>query len=197
MRINVIGDSHVVLFNGGNSFNPMERPDPTDTLKHFRTYHLAPIQAYMIGVSEENTFKDEVFKILETLDKKDPLLFVMGEIDCRTYILKKHIKGMLSLEEAVAQHIQLYLKGIGDILDKGFSITLWSPTPIREYSDSPIFCYSHIEDCQRSTMEFNKQLIISSFSWDRLTAGFLRSPQNLHGAAIFESGRARLWPKTV
>jgi hypothetical protein len=152
--IHVIGDSHICSFNGYDTFGCERLPDPNDKMKHFRTYNLSPMQAYQLGLTGCPTTKT-FFDILNKIPIEETILIVLGEIDCRTLILRKVLSEYYTYEEAVEIHIDLMLKGLKRIKHP---FVIWAPTPILYKQQSKIFCYGELNECHEATIIFNRMM---------------------------------------
>lgn len=94
--IHVVGDSHVVPFQGSMPF-----------LAH----HLGAATAYNLNRKNSTTKSNEqLFKVINKLDKKDIVMLSFGEIDCRIHIYYQHKKsnGKYSIDELIDRAIANY-----------------------------------------------------------------------------------------
>lgn len=103
--VHVIGDSHSLLFN-----------DPL-----FQIHYVGPATAYnLISNSSTNHSKQKIYEILKKLpkNKKNILLFVFGEIDCRIHIYKISKERKVSLKNVIRDTATTYINNIKDFNKK-------------------------------------------------------------------------------
>lgn len=96
--IYVIGDSHAKVF---------------EKQKMFIVYHLGAATAYKLKdkVSTTNS-NQKLFSVIKRIKKRDIVMLVFGEIDCRIHIYNEHKKSGISIRGLIGQTISRY----GDVL---------------------------------------------------------------------------------
>ncbi len=130
----VVGDSHFCSFSGTDSYNNAE-----DKMRHFKTYDLIPIQAYMIGL-EEAPLAIQFFETLKTIPIDEYIILCMGEVDCRTTIARRVVKEFYSIQESVNITINHFEWGLQKILETHKNVILLSPFVMNFVIEDKIFC---------------------------------------------------------
>jgi hypothetical protein len=118
--IHVIGDSHVIPFRGSMPF-----------LAH----HLGAATAYNLMRKNSSTKSNEkLFKIIGKLGRKDRVMLLFGEIDCRIHIYYQHKKsnGKHSLDELVDRTISNYGEVMAQLKERGVYFCIHSISPATE-----------------------------------------------------------------
>jgi hypothetical protein len=140
MKVNVIGDSHIMLFQGSElpMFGPVEfQPNPNDSLKDFDTYYITLLRAYNIFEGTTDWGGSFLFELIQRLPKENPILISAGEIDCRGPILNVSHRSGVSIEKLVEDCVKRYLSGIEPFISSGWNIILYSPIP-NMFTNKPV-----------------------------------------------------------
>jgi hypothetical protein len=118
--IHVIGDSHVIPFRGSMPF-----------LAH----HLGAATAYNLIKKDSSTRSNEkLFQIIGKLGKKDKVVLLFGEIDCRIHIYYQHKKsnGKHSVGELIDRTISNYGEVMAQLKQRGVNFCVHSISPATE-----------------------------------------------------------------
>ncbi|MBM3156592.1 MAG: SGNH/GDSL hydrolase family protein [Chloroflexi bacterium] len=118
--IHVIGDSHVIPFRGSMPF-----------LAH----HLGAATAYNLIKKNSSTRSNEkLFKIVVKLDRKDMVVLLFGEIDCRIHIYYQHKKsdGKHSIDQLIDRTISNYGEVMAQLKQHGVNFCVHSISPATE-----------------------------------------------------------------
>ena len=130
--INVIGDSHTVLFIGYYHADPIWeefKPNATDRLRHFNTYPLPNIRAYNMYCGEGNPVEKRFFDLLQYLPKEEPVVISAGEIDCRGPVLNVSYRTGRSIEDVTGECASRYLTAIKYLRNEGWNAIMYQPNP--------------------------------------------------------------------
>lgn len=148
--IHVVGDSHIMLFTGrkvpAQLYVPVDyRACPHDKFKEISTYYCVLLRAYHMFPGTTNPQAAAFFDLIEHLPKKDPILVVAGEIDCRGPILNVSYRTSGSIGITTEECVNRYLIGIKHLRDRGWNIIMFSPTP-NMYSEKDVSSWLALPD---------------------------------------------------
>jgi len=113
--VHAIGDSHAYALAG---------------VWPFFAHHLGPVTAYNLA-SRSSTTQSRT-RLLHALRlanaRRDIVLLIAGEVDCRLHIYDQHIRssGELSLEEAAQRTVVRYGQAIQMVKDRGYRVAVQS-----------------------------------------------------------------------
>jgi hypothetical protein len=145
--IHVIGDSHVITFRGSMPF-----------LAH----HLGAATAYNLIKKDSSTRSNEkLFRIVRRLGKKDKVMLLFGEIDCRIHIYYQHKKsnGKHSIEELIDRTISNYGEVMAQLRQRGVNLCVHSISPATEVGNEYKFpFYGTPEIRSQINRMFNEKL---------------------------------------
>jgi hypothetical protein len=125
MNIHIIGDSHTIMYK---SLEP-----------EIKSIHMGACTAY--SLMTEHSFTNSyttIRKFISGLDnKKDMIIFLFGEIDCRVLIYFKHIKHNIgSIQDMIDIVAYRYLSALLYVAYLGFNIAVHGPIPaVRQGND--------------------------------------------------------------
>jgi len=116
--IHVIGDSHVGAFKGKRGFV---------------VYHIGAATAH--NLVKENSLSDsnrKLFKIVNTINKRDIVLLSFGEIDCRIHIYYQHEKnnGNRAIRDLIEDTVANYGKVLRTLHDTGLNVIVYGVPPV-------------------------------------------------------------------
>lgn len=145
--IHVIGDSHVIPFRGSMPF-----------LAH----HLGAATAYNLTKENSATKSNEkLFKIIGKLGRKDRVMLLFGEIDCRIHIYYQHKKSnsKLSIEELIDRTISNYGEVMAQLKQCSVNFCVHSISPATEVGNEYKYpFYGTPEIRSRINRMFNEKL---------------------------------------
>jgi len=117
MRIHIIGDSHVNVFRD----YPQER---------VVVHQLGPATAHNLIEDQSTTnSKKQLTEILQHIDKDDKVVLILGEIDCRTHIYKKHTETGTPISDLIDETVRRYVDATKPIIDMGIDFAIYSVLP--------------------------------------------------------------------
>lgn len=100
----VIGDSHSNLYLN---------------YKNFLVYHLGPATANSLHKNKSKTNSNKkIKKIIQKINRKDWIILIFGEIDCRIHIYPRSVKNKEKIEKTILTTIKNYGKIIKQIKKK-------------------------------------------------------------------------------
>ena len=146
--VHFIGDSHVFSYCKG---------------RFFRAHHIGPATAYKLAseFSTTNSRHKLLVELRKVNKKRDIVVLVFGEIDCRMHINKQFIisGGKISLKELIEETINKYGIALKEVSQSGYSFLVYGILPAATqgniyenpyYADKPVRLIIN--------REFNKQL---------------------------------------
>ncbi len=146
--IHVIGDSHVQVFKGIS--------------KYVLIHRLGPSTAYNLGRKGSTTNSNsQLFKIIEKSSRRDILVLVFGEIDCRIHIYNQYEKN--KREFTISKLIDRTIASYGDVLKQlsrlDMRLAVYAVPPVGTAGNA----YGHPHYATREirgmiTREFNQKL---------------------------------------
>jgi len=116
--VHAIGDSHVKAFKGE---------------KRFVVYHIGAPTAH--NLVKENSLSDsnrKLFKIVNTINKRDIVLLSFGEIDCRIHIYYQHKKnnGNRSIGDLIDGTVANYGQVLRTLREMGLNFIVYGVPPV-------------------------------------------------------------------
>ena len=146
--IHVIGDSHVGAFY-------LQYP--------YITHHIGAATAHnLINKSSSVNSREKIEEIVKEINnKRDLVLMVFGEIDCRIHIYKKYREEKLTIPliKLVRNTVSRYGEMILSIRNRGVKICVLSVAPTSREENK--YCYKYYADFNertKITRIFNKEL---------------------------------------
>jgi hypothetical protein len=113
-----IGDSHVSAYSKG---------------RYFLTHHIGPATAYKLASSSSTTHSyEKLFLELRKINKKrDVVVLVFGEVDCRMHIYKQFVKNhsAISIAELIDKTISRYKCALKQVDDAGYNFLVYGIVP--------------------------------------------------------------------
>lgn len=115
--IHVIGDSHSLLFQ-----------------HHLiKIHYLGAVTAFnLINNNSTSKGREKLFQAISKIrNKKDIILLVFGEIDCRIHIYYQHnkSKGKISMRSLIRNTAQNYIEAANEIKKLGFQVAVFNVMP--------------------------------------------------------------------
>jgi len=145
--IHVVGDSHVVPFRGSMPF-----------LAH----HLGAATAYNLNRKNSTTkSREQLFKVINKLGKRDLLMLSFGEIDCRIHIYYQYKKsnGKYSIEELIDRTISNYGEVMAQLRGRQVNFCVYCVSPATEVGNEYKYpFYGTPEERSRINRMFNEKL---------------------------------------
>ncbi|EUB96532.1 hypothetical protein PMI07_001431 [Rhizobium sp. CF080] len=172
-----IGDSHSKFWSGIDSQAKVAR----GTFPNVDVLHLGPVTAHNINTFGTGTKGKErlIAKLSRRTRSVDGFIVCMGEIDCRTQIVKAAIKSRTSLDHAVEETVHRYFQFL-DWLYQAYAkpILIWGPT-----ATSPI-------DTKKSHANFPRigsviERNYATLQFNKLASGLAETRENFAFATIF------------
>ena len=146
--VHFIGDSHVSAYSHG---------------RYFLTHHIGPATAYMLSSPSSTTHSNEkLFLELGKINKKrDVVVLVFGEVDCRMHIYKQFVKngGTISITDLIDKTISRYKCTLKQVDEAGYTFFVYGIVPAA--SQENIWGTQFYPDCKTRLIinsEFNEQL---------------------------------------
>ena len=126
--IHCIGDSHISLFAGDDSIQPIWPKRSRDQLPWFRSYHIGPALAY--NLTRDGTNSQGREKLFQVIDQEVPeaaiVLLCFGEIDCRVHLVKQSQQKNLAPIDVVDACLDEYFKLVAHLLERGFRVIVYN-----------------------------------------------------------------------
>lgn len=145
--IHVIGDSHVTPFRGSIPF-----------LAH----HLGAATAYNLANKNSTTKSNEkLFQIVGKLGRKDMVMLLFGEIDCRIHIYYQHKKsdGKHSIDDLIDRTIYNYGEIMAQLKQRSVNFFIHCVSPATEVGNEYKYpFYGTPEVRSRINRAFNEKL---------------------------------------
>ncbi|MCP3685515.1 MAG: hypothetical protein GY861_22925, partial [bacterium] len=145
--VHVIGDSHAIVFKGN---------------KPFISHHLGAATAYNLSKQESTTdSQKKLFRIINRISKKDIVMLIFGEIDCRihAYYQFKKSNEKYSIEEILDNTITKYGEVINQIRNRGIIPCICSISPATMVGNQyNVPFYATPETRSQITHRFNQKL---------------------------------------
>jgi len=146
--IHLVGDSHVFSFK---------------KIDFFILHHIGPATAYNL-CSQASTTKSnsKLFRVLRKINKKrDIVILVFGEIDCRIHIYNQYMKNgtAISIPQLIDKTIENYGKILQSIENEGFSFLVYGIPPASR--DENMYHYPFYADKEMRVFisrKFNEKL---------------------------------------
>jgi len=116
--VHFIGDSHVSAYSRG---------------RYFLTHHIGPATAYNLASPSSTTHSNKkLFLELGKINKKrDVVILVFGEVDCRMHIYKQFVKngGTISITELINRTISRYNCALKQVAEAGYNFFVYGIVP--------------------------------------------------------------------
>jgi hypothetical protein len=145
--IHVVGDSHVVPFQGSMPF-----------LSH----HLGAATAYNLNKKDSSTKSNEqLFKVIDKLGEKDMVMLSFGEIDCRLHIYFQHKKSneKYSIGELIDRTIANYGQVMAQLKERRVNFCVYCVSPATKVGNEYKYpFYGTPEIRSQITRMFNEKL---------------------------------------
>jgi len=145
--IHVIGDSHAAVFKGN---------------KPFISHHLGAATAYNLSKRDSTTnSQKQLFRIVNKIKKKDIVMLIFGEIDCRIHTYYQHKKNneKHSIEEIIDNTVTKYGEVINQVGNKGIKTCVCSISPATTVGNQyNVPFYATPELRSQITRRFNQKL---------------------------------------
>ncbi len=173
-----IGDSHSKFWSGIDSQAKIAR----GTFPNVDVLHLGPVTAHNINSFGTTTMGKErlIAKLSRRTRSVDGFIVCMGEIDCRTHIVKAAIKSRMSLDHAVEETVNRYFQFL-DWLYKTYAkpLLIWGPT-----ATSPI-------DVKKSHANFPRigsaiERNYATLQFNKIARELVETRENFAFASIFD-----------
>ncbi|PIT89083.1 MAG: hypothetical protein COU27_02225 [Candidatus Levybacteria bacterium CG10_big_fil_rev_8_21_14_0_10_36_7] len=160
--IHCIGDSHVNVFSGQETMQPIWPEKSKNIIPFFKTYRLGAVLSYnLCSLGTKSQGREKLFCLLEDLPIGSNIMLCFGEIDCRAHLLKQALLQKKGIETIVQECVDRYFSTILEIKKMGYNVLIFNAVPSApstetDNPDLPVF-----GDCierNKTTILFNNYL---------------------------------------
>ncbi len=153
--IHLIGNSHVNTFSNDCNLNMSFENEI------FKSYHIGPVIAYYFYEHHMNSVYDIIKN--NTIQKKDYISLIVGEVDCRVHLPQQADKQNKTDYEIVEECVNRLFRCYDDLVQKGYNVIVYSthPTTIESHcmSDESLpVIYGEVDRRNKICLMWNEKL---------------------------------------
>lgn len=142
--VHIIGDSHTLAF------------------QHcaLKVHYLGAVTAYnLVNENSSSGGREKLFKVINSLKKRDIVMLVFGEIDVRIHVYNQYMKNKISIKKLINNIIRNYGNVIEEIKERNFKVGVYNIVPPGPQGN--IYNYPYYAEWKirlKITQMMNKQL---------------------------------------